>query len=47
MIKPGDRARLAGTGDGMGEDLYYTLDRPRLGTAVIITNLHSKQVSLM
>ena len=42
MSKPGGRAGL--TVEGMAEDLYYTLDRPKLGIAVIINNLHSEQV---
>ena len=42
MSKPAGRGGL--TLEGMAEDLYYTLDRPKLGTAVIINNLHSEQV---
>ena len=30
----------------MEEGLYYCLDSPRLGTAVIINNLHTEQVGL-
>ena len=38
-----DKEKFGSFIENMGEDLYYTLDRGRVGTAVIINNLDVEQ----